>query len=152
MKKISVTPLVSAGEIKFGMERVRAREILGNFSEYKNHPDDTNTADCFELCHLFYGNDDIVEFIMFYRLDKVEISWGEKILTNMSKAELVDFFSKIDMELSVENYGYGIVSFASNSLGIACSFMEDLEFDEDGNEAEIEKVETISLAVRDYWK
>jgi hypothetical protein len=41
---------------------------------------------------------------------------------------------------------------AAYQFGIACYFVRDVQFDEEGNETEFDKVETISIAVKDYWK
>jgi hypothetical protein len=151
-KSFNIIPLVCAGGIKFGMKRSKVRELLGNYSEYKNHPEDTNTADCFDVCHVFYSEADDAEFIMFHALDKIELLWNGEVLTAKSKNELVSFFAGLDETLSVEDYGQGAISIESNELGVACYFSEDIDFDEEGNETAIDKVETISVAVKNYWK
>ena len=151
-KQFIIDPLVSVGEIKFGMERGKVRGILGEYSEYRNQQEDINTADCFKICQVFYNENNAVEFIMFHVLDKVELIWDKKFLTKMTKLEIIDFFSELDENLFIENYGYGIIGIESNLLGIACYFVKDISSDADGNEIEVDKVETISIAVKNYWK
>ena len=149
MEQYIITPLHSVGEIRFGMERADARKILGEFSEYKNHQQDNNTADSFDICQVFYDDDNRVEFIMFHGLDEVELRWGNKTLNNMTKDELFEFFSTLDEDLAIET---DEESFESNKLGIACYFVSDIYFDEEGNEKEYDKLETISFAIANYWK
>ena len=151
-KKFIITPLVSVGEIEFGMDRNKAREVLGSYSEYRNRQEDNNTADCFEICQVFYDECNCVEFVMFHALDQIELIWDKTTLTAMTKPELVSFFSEQDEDLVIEDYGYGIISIESNALGIACYFVKDICFDDHGNEKEIDKVETMSFAVKNYWK
>ena len=151
-KQFLITPTVSVGEIMLGMDRDDVRGILLDYSEYKNQHDDGNTADCFEICQVFYNDENKAEFIMFHALDEVELLWGESLLTDMTKDQLVCFFSALDPDIFVEDYGYGIISIESNRLGVACYFVKDIETDESGNDVEVDKVETISVAVKDYWK
>ncbi|MCL1981958.1 MAG: hypothetical protein FWG53_02540 [Clostridiales bacterium] len=148
MRKFAIKPLISVGEIKFGMDRSSVREILGDYSEYRNRPEDVNTADSFDICQVFYSESDGVEFIMFHELDDIELRWGNQALNNMTKDELVSFFTLLDDNLSIEA---DMVSFESNKLGVACYFVKDIDFDEDDNEIEFEKVETISFAIKDFW-
>ena len=151
-KQFLITPTVSVGEIMFGMDRDAVRDILVHHSEYKNHQEDGNTADCFETCQVFYNEENKAEFVMFHALDEVELLWGENSLTDMTKDQLVCFFSALDPDIFIEDYGYGIISIESNLLGVACYFVKDIATDESGNEVEIDKVETISVAVKDYWQ
>ena len=149
MKQFTIKPLYSVGNIKFGMERSKVRELLGGYSEYKNRQDDSNTADCFDICHVFYNESNGVEFVMFHMLDEIEIMWENKTLNHMAKGELIALFQTLDENLVIEADG---VSFESNKLGIACYFEMDIRFGEDGNEEEFEKLETISVAVENYWR
>ena len=148
MKQFVVTPCVSVGDIYFGMERSKVREILGSYTEYKNFPTDNNTADCFDLCQAFYNDNNCVEFIMFHSLSDVELKWEETIISNMTKDEIITFFYERDGNLNMET---GMVSFESNKLGVACYFVSDIYFDEVGNEIEFDKVETISFAIENFW-
>jgi len=153
MKKVFIiTPLVSVGDIKIGMNRVKVRENLGNYSEYRNSKEDSNTADCFDICQVFYDKNDCVECIMFHSLDKIKLFWEDVCLTDMTKPDIILFFTKIDKDLFIEDYGYSIISIESNALGFACYFQTDVIFNDDGNETVIDKIESISVAVKDYWK
>jgi len=149
MKQFVISPLISVGEVEFGIDRSKAREILGDYSEYRNNPDDINTADCFDVCQVFYNERNGVEFVMFHELDDVELIWEDQILNKMTKMELFSYFMLLDVNLRIED---DMVSFESNELGVACYFVEDICFDEDDNEIEFDKVETISFAVKDFWK
>jgi len=151
MKKFDIIPLISVGEIKFGMERDKVREILGTFKEYKNRKEDNNTADCFELCQVFYDDNNCAEFIMFHNLDNVELVYKNNVLSKMEKSDIILFFSNLDENLLVEDYGQGIISIESNVYGIACYFVKDIILENDGTEKEIDKIETISVAVKNYW-
>jgi len=153
MKKVFIiTPLVSIGDIKFGMSRVNVRETLGTFSEYKNNKKDNNTVDCFDICQAFYDENDCVECTMFHSLDKIKLFWQDVCLTDLTKPSLISFFSKSDENLFIEDYGYGVISIESNALGFACYFQPDVIFDDEGNETVVDKIESISVAVKDYWK
>ena len=101
-KQFLIKPLISVGEIKFGMKRNEVRSILGNYSEYKNRQTDTNTADCFDICQVSYNKDNCVEFIMFHELSEVELKCGNKILTKMTKDELILYISEIDKDIDLE--------------------------------------------------
>ncbi|MCL1809040.1 MAG: hypothetical protein FWG42_04620 [Clostridiales bacterium] len=152
MRQFVIKPLVSVGDIEFGMDRREAREILGECEEYRNRPEDVNTADSFDICQVFYSESDKVEFIMFHELDGIELRWGDQMLNEMTKDELFSFFTPLDESLSVEDDVEGdMVSFESNALGVACYFVKDIDYDEDDNEIEFEKVETISFAVENFW-
>jgi hypothetical protein len=154
MRQFIIKPLISVGEIEFGMDRSKVREILGEYAEYRNREEDVNTADSFDLCHVFYSEINKVEFIMFHSLDDIELLWENQELTKMTKAELVSYFTLLDENLSFE-YDYhetNIVSIVSNALGLACYFEKDFDFDEDDNEIETDIVATISFAIKDFWK
>ena len=148
-KQFIITPLVSVGEINFGMKRDKVREILGDYSEYKNHQEDSNTADCFDICQVFYDESDGVEFIMFHELDKIELKYENKILTKMSKNELISFLLSLDENVS---FDADMERYESNAFGIAYYFVRDIYFDKKGNETEFDRVETISFSIKDYWK
>ena len=148
-KQFVITQNVSVGKIEFGMERTKVREILGECSEYRNRQEDDNTADCFDICQVFYSKNNTVEFIMFHTLDKIDLVWDKKILTSMSKFELISFFLELDKDLFIEDYGHGTISIESNTLGVACYFGKNICFHNDGNE--FDKVETISIGIKDYW-
>jgi len=148
MQKFIIKPLVAVGNINFGMERSEARKILGDYSEYKNRQTDINTADCFAVCQVFYDDNNCVEFIMFHNLNDIELQWEDRIISDMTKDELISFFSERDDNLDIE---IGTVSFESNKLGVACYFVKDVYFDAEENEIEFDKVETISFAGENYW-
>ena len=152
--QINIKPLISVGEIEFGMDRGKVREVLGEYSEYRNRKEDANTADSFDVCHAFYSEKDKIEFIMFHSFDDIELILENQILNKMTKPELVSFFTLRDENLSFEYdyYETDIVSIASNSLGIACSFAKDINYDENDNEIESDIVEAICFAVKDFWK
>ena len=152
-RQFIINPLISVGEIQFGMDRRKVREILGEYSEYRNREEDVNTADSFDICHVFYSESDKVEFIMFHTFDDIELKWDSQELTKMTKPELVSLFSSLDEKLSYEYdyYETNIVSIVSNALGIACYFETDVDFDEDDNEIETDIVATISFAIKDFW-
>ena len=57
--EISVTPLVSVGRIKFGMNRSDVRQILGgDFVEFRKSKFSKNTSDDFHFLHVYYDVDD----------------------------------------------------------------------------------------------
>jgi hypothetical protein len=149
MKKFVINSCVSVGEIKLGMERDEARKLLGKFEEDYN-----DIADLFDVCKALYNDNDKLEFVEFHisGVDNFEIIFQDKILNKMSQDELISFFESMDQDLFIENYGSGIASIISNEFGIACSFKVDIEFDEDGNDTEVILLETISVAIKDYWK
>ena len=150
--EIKVKPLVFAGEIEFGMKRDLVRKNLGDFSEYKHNKDDLITVDKFKFCKVFYSKDDNAEFIMFHSLPYLSINMDGTILTDMTKEEIISYFKKLDDNLEIENYEQGIISIVSNANGVACYFTNEITIDEQNNEVIKDKVETISFAIKNYWK
>ena len=151
-KQFDINPFISVGEIKFGMMCSEVREKLGEYSDYKNRAKGNKTADCFDLCHVFYDEEQCAEFIVFHALDEINLFWEANALSEMTKQKLISFFSERDNNLLVEDYGHGIVGIRSNQFGIACYFTKNISTDEAGSEMEIDKVETISIAAKNYWK
>ena len=149
IRRFEVTPTRSVGDIGFGMKRSEVRSLLGGFSEYRNRPKDKNTADCFDICQAFYSDDDDLEFIMFHELDDIELKCEGKTLNKMTKDELFSLFKKLDPDISIET---GNVSFESNKLGVACFFENESVTGPDGKRHDIDKLETISFAIKDFWK
>ena len=153
IKQIEIIPLVSVGDIWLGTERSDVRKILGKHEEYKSFPNDENTMDAFDFCHVAYTADNLVEFVMLHNFDNLQVYFNEQRLDNMSQSELISFFQDLDEDLEIESYTEGeIVSFESNKLGIAAYWERDVEDLEDGSEIQQDKLASISAAIKDYWK
>ena len=151
-KTFNITPFVSVGDVIFGMDRDVVRNIFGDFLEYKCFADDLNTADCFDICIAHYDMNNKIDFISFHDLNNVELNFGQTVLTSMNKEEIIKFCAEQDKNLMIEDYGYGVVSVESNEIGVACYFETDTATDENGNRIVIDKVATISFAIKDFWK
>jgi len=156
IKQIEIIPLVSAGDIWLGMERSEARQLLGKHKEYRQFPNDENTIDAFDFCHVAYTADNLVEFVMLHDFVNLQVYYNKQRLDNMSQSELISFFYDLDEDIDIESYTkgeiVGIVSFESNKLGVAAYWERDVEYLEDGSEIWQDKLASISVAIRDYWK
>lgn len=150
MRTLKIILGKSVGDITLGMTRREARNLLGEYREFRNGTINMNTFDQFSFCHLGYDVNDKVEFICIHSFNEVALSLDNIIISEMSSLELFSFISKLDPNVELEDGG---VSFESNALGIA-GYFEKTPALVLSTEQEImfEKLETITVAVIGYWK
>ncbi len=86
MKQIQVKPLVSVGDIRFGMERAKVRSILGTAEEFKKTSSSKNTTDDFGFCHVYYDEND--KCIAVELFNDVEVFIGSVSLFSSTFNEL----------------------------------------------------------------
>lgn len=56
-ERVHVIPLVSVGEIKFGMSREEVRKKYEVYGEFKKSSFADNTTDDLVFCHVYYDNE-----------------------------------------------------------------------------------------------
>lgn len=79
MNSWNVNPLISVGDIKFGMKRSEVRNVIkGDYKVFKKTKFSKNTSDNFGFCHVFYNGSDECEAIEIFEEINVLID-GTKI-------------------------------------------------------------------------
>ena len=66
MKKVTVVPLVSVGEARFGMSRAEIRNLFGEYSEFRKSQKSKSTTDDFGFCHVYYDENDCCEAVELF--------------------------------------------------------------------------------------
>lgn len=109
MIKLDVKPLISVGEVEFGMPREKVRQLFGAYSEFRKTPNSAKTTDAFSFCHVFYDVNDCCEAIeifdaeVFINRQKVfpcSTSEIESLLPNFSE----EYGSYLDIDRSIGIY------------------------------------------------
>lgn len=89
MDKVYANPLQQVNGVKFGLERKKVREILGNAKEFKKSKYSKVSADDFGYCHVFYNSKDECEAIEIFK-DSTVIINGELVFpTEINQARRV---------------------------------------------------------------
>lgn len=149
MKTFDITVGKSVGDIFFGMSRDDARQLLGEYREFKNNFVKMNSFDQFAFCNLGYDENNKVEFVSFNDLNVLELKLENKTISSMTALEMFAFINNLDKTVVVETGGVG---FESNTLGIAAFFEKTPAIDETiQKEIVYEKLESITIAVPEYW-
>ena len=123
--KIDVIPTVSVNNIKFGMNRESVRSLLGNAEEFYKTAYDTNAADDFGFCHVFYYDNDQCEAIEIFNEAEVYINGTLLFPVDLDTAKTIIE----DFELDDD----GLISY-SKSIGIYApdGEMESILFGKEG--------------------
>lgn len=128
MKQHNVKLLVGFDDVKFGMERSKVRELLGEpAGEFKKSKFSKTTTDDYSAYHIFYDKDNKVEAVEFF--EEVEIRVDDNIIFPTS----VDALKKLNYNFTSD--GDGLIS-VEYSIGVY---------------APGGKPESILFAVKDYY-
>lgn len=113
MNEIVVRLLESVGDITFGMERSKVREILGEHKEFKKSKFSKNTTDDFGICHVYYDLEDKCMAIELFK--GITIKIGEQIILPNEFEVVCNILSNIDKELEVDTDGCMSINY---SIGV----------------------------------
>ena len=72
--RFDAVPTVSVNGVTFGMSREKVRSLLGTATEFYKCKDDVNTIDDFEVCHVFYDENDKCEAIEIFYESEVYVN------------------------------------------------------------------------------
>ena len=100
MTEIIVKPLKNAGDISFGMSRSKVREVLGEYREFKKSKFSSNTTDDFNICHLYYNQNNECEAIEFF--ENVIIKIENEIVFPNEFDKICDILKRLDRNLEIE--------------------------------------------------
>lgn len=100
MKEITVVPLKSVGNISFGMERSKVREILGDYKEFKKSKLSINTTDDFNICHVYYDKNNQCEAVEFFQGIAIKIE--NEIVFPARFNEICSKLKTLDCNLEIE--------------------------------------------------
>ena len=81
--RFDAVPTVSVNGVTFGMSREKVRSLLGTATEFYKCKDDINTTDDFEVCHVFYDEND--------KCEAIEIFYESEVYVNGSLIFPTDF-------------------------------------------------------------
>ncbi len=109
MIKLDVKPLISVGEVEFGMPREKVRQLFGAYSEFRKTPNSVKTTDAFSFCHVFYDDNDCCEAIEIF---DAEVYINDRLIFPCSLDEVKVLFpnaeeeygSYLEKELSIGLY------------------------------------------------
>jgi hypothetical protein len=150
MSRLEIILGRSVGDINIGMKRSEVREMLGDYREFKIDAEGMNTFDQFSEFNIGYDENDQVNFISIHLPNNFKIEFNGKIISEMSSLELFSFIKDLDSNVELEP---GYQHFNSNVLGFAASFKKTSVLLLDTEEKRVcEVLESITVAVRDYWK
>lgn len=109
-----INPFVSVGPLKFGASRDFVRKFIrGNFTSFKKVVSSNDTDEYLSLgLHLYYDNDDLLEFIETFKPAILE--YDGVVLTDLDLTELLSFFEKLGCDVMKSDVGYKVAT-----LGIA---------------------------------
>lgn len=140
----------SIGDITFGMARSEARNLLGVYREFRSYVKNVNSYDQFSFCNLGYDANNEVEFISIHSVNEIALMLNNRIISDMAPLELFSFIRKLDPSVELEDGGVG---FVSHFLGFAAYFEKTpvllLSIEQ---ESECQKLEAVTIAVKDYWR
>lgn len=107
-------PYSAVGELKFSMERMNVRRILGLPSkEFKKTTSSKNTTDDYGKLHIYYNSEDELEAIEFFGKNS-EVFFQSQNLCELNFKEAAALLSREDDNIEFESDGL-----VSNQLGIA---------------------------------
>lgn len=122
-------PNQSVGQISFGLERNKVKDILPGFKgEFKKNKYSMNTTDDFGYCHVFYDKNDQCIAIEFF--ESIDLLYNNHNLFELNVNEIKRLFNDVYEE-------YGSYISVNSSIGF---------FVEGG------KIESILLGCKDYYK
>ena len=132
MQNFDIILLQRVGNVFFGMARDNARNLLGEFSEFKRNKYSKNTTDNFGFCQIAYNTQNEVEAIGFFRYNSdVKLFLDNISLFDIEYKELVAYIGELDNELQIDSDGF------SSNKGIRAYAPEG-------------KTESILLTAKDY--
>ena len=129
MKKINVIPLESINNIKFGLNREKVRDLMGDYKEFKKSKFSKNTSDDFGFCHVYYNLLNECEAFEFFG-DEISIFIKDKQVYPSKISEIKHLFD----DLKEDN---GSLVSKSKSVGVYASG---------------DNIESILFGVKDYYK
>jgi len=112
MRIFEIKAYDQVGLVKFGMERKRVREILGDFKEFKKTKYSINTTDDFADCHVFYNKENLCEAIEIFKEAKVLIDGTD--LFKLSYEDFKRLLLKYDSDLKITDD-----SITSKKIGVS---------------------------------
>ncbi len=113
MDRWEVKPLISVGEIKFGMDRTELHALFEEKCEvFKKSKYSKNTTDAYKRFHVYYTPDDTVEAVEFIAGEGIELILNGVVIFPIKIAEIEkaipgmesDGYYYTDIEKSI---GYG---------------------------------------------
>ena len=123
--RFDAVPTVGVNEVKFGMNREKVRSLLEAATEFYKFDDDINTTDDFEVCHVFYDEND--------KCEAIEIFYESEVYVNGSLIFPTDFETAKKVIEDFEEDADGLISI-SKSIGIYAPYgnMEGILFGKAG--------------------
>lgn len=112
MRIFEIKAYDQVGLVKFGMERKRVREILGDFKEFKKTKYSTNTTDDFSDCHVFYNKENLCDAVEIFNEAKVLIDGTD--LFKLTYEDFKGLLLKYDNDLKITDD-----SLTSNKIGVS---------------------------------
>lgn len=100
MNEFIIVPLKKVGDVEFGMERSKVREIFGEYKEFKKNKFSKNTTDSFKFFHVYYDENDKCEAIEFF--EKVTLKINDITIFPATYKEACDNLKKIDEYIKIE--------------------------------------------------
>ena len=89
METWEVTPNVSVGGIRFGMSRAELRALFGDEYEVFRKPNfSENTTDDYHRFHVYYTPEDLVESVMVFYGDGIELTLNGTVIFPVEKAKV----------------------------------------------------------------
>jgi len=101
MRIFEIKAYDQVGLVKFGMERMIVREILGDFKEFKKTKASINTTDDFTDCHVFYNKKNLCEAIEIFNEAKALIDGTD--LLKLSYEDFKELLLKYDSDLKISD-------------------------------------------------
>lgn len=97
MNRWELKPLVSVGQIEFGKEREKVRQLFsGKYREFKKSKFSKNTADDYGNFHVFYTVDNKVEAVEIF--ENIEIILDGEIIFPVSISKTKEVLSGLKEE------------------------------------------------------
>ena len=90
IKKWTIKPLVSIGEVQFHSARREVRELIGlGYTEMKKSVFSKNTMDAYDSFHVFYNEDNEMEAIEFFEGNRLTLNRKTLFPGRISNAQKV---------------------------------------------------------------
>lgn len=97
MDKWEIKPLVSVGNIRFGMKREEIRNLFGDrYKEFKKNKYSTNTTDDYGNFHVFYTSDNLVDAVEIY--ESIEVVLEGAVVFPIRSEDIEKKISGIERE------------------------------------------------------
>jgi hypothetical protein len=100
MSEFVIVPLKKVGDIEFGMDRSKVREILGEYKEFRKNKFSRNTTDDFKICHVYYDINNKCEAVEIF--EKVTLKINNTIIYPAAYKEVCNFLKELDEDAELE--------------------------------------------------